>query len=190
MPRPLDESIGPRVLDAARAVIEEHSYSLEMTQVARRAEVSIGALYRRYRDRNDLISELGDEMLSWVEFHLVRLQQQYADDAISWLQEANRIGFENLEYYGQFAIDTFTRRIPEPFRTEFERRDRISPYLGNLIKCGIEQGAFRADLNVRHSVVIWRGMIAPDLSALAGKISFDDLCELTNDVLLRTFCGK
>lgn len=190
MPRPQDESISPRVLNAARAVIRERSYALEMTEVARIAEVSVGALYRRYKDRDDLISELGDEMLSWLEFRLARVQQQHSRDAVVWLREANRVGFQNLEQYGQFAIDTFTRRLPEPFISELGKRsDRVSPYLGRIIKSGIEQGHFRADLNVPHSVVIWRGMIAPDLNALAEKISLTDLCEMTSDLLLRAFRG-
>lgn len=187
MSRPLDESIGPRLLEAARAVARERSYALEMTEVARRADVSIGSLYRRFEDRNDLISELGDEMMSWLEFRLMRAQQQYSDNAVDWLREANRLGFENLEIFGQFAIDTFCRRIPEPFQEEFGRRDQISAYLGRLIKTGIDQGHFRADLNVRHSVVIWRGMVTPDLNALANEISLKDLCEMTSNVLLRGF---
>jgi AcrR family transcriptional regulator len=49
-----------RVLEAARALFAEHGYDVQMSEVARAAEVGIGTLYRHFPTRQALIEAAAD----------------------------------------------------------------------------------------------------------------------------------
>ncbi|WP_242885351.1 TetR/AcrR family transcriptional regulator [Actinomadura litoris] len=53
-----------RVLDAARAVFEEHGDAAQMEDIARRAGVGIGTIYRHFPTKKALIDEL---TYQWME---------------------------------------------------------------------------------------------------------------------------
>jgi len=49
-----------RILEAARDVFAEHGYEASMEQIASRAEVGIGTLYRRFPNKADLCAAVTD----------------------------------------------------------------------------------------------------------------------------------
>ncbi|UYM05945.1 TetR/AcrR family transcriptional regulator [Solicola gregarius] len=56
--RPLDPAVGDAALDATRALLEENGYAgLRVADVARRAGIGLGALYRRWPDKRSLVLE-------------------------------------------------------------------------------------------------------------------------------------
>ncbi|GHA76850.1 hypothetical protein GCM10010512_04220 [Streptomyces thermoviolaceus subsp. thermoviolaceus] len=56
--RPFDPAVGEAALRATRTLLEERGYAgLRVADVARRAGVGLGALYRRWPDKNTLVLE-------------------------------------------------------------------------------------------------------------------------------------
>ncbi|MFJ6691509.1 TetR/AcrR family transcriptional regulator [Streptomyces sp. NPDC091294] len=56
--RPFDPSVGEAALQATRALLEERGYAgLRVADVARRAGIGLGALYRRWPDKHALVLE-------------------------------------------------------------------------------------------------------------------------------------
>jgi AcrR family transcriptional regulator len=56
--RPFDPAVGEAALQATRALLEERGYAgLRVADVARRAGIGLGALYRRWPDKHTLVLE-------------------------------------------------------------------------------------------------------------------------------------
>jgi AcrR family transcriptional regulator len=56
--RPFDPAVGEAALRATRTLLEERGYAgLRVADVARRAGIGLGALYRRWPDKNTLVLE-------------------------------------------------------------------------------------------------------------------------------------
>ena len=78
-PRTDAERNRARVLEAARALFAEHGQDVQMTEVARVAEVGIGTLYRHFPTRQALIEAAAESRSAELAPPgLVRLAEQIA----------------------------------------------------------------------------------------------------------------
>ena len=55
-----------RILAAAREVLIEQGYDASMASIAERAGVGIGALYRRYPSKDELIVQMSIAGMDWI----------------------------------------------------------------------------------------------------------------------------
>ena len=65
-----------RVLEAAAAVFSEHGWETSIEEVARRAQVGLGTVYRRFENKTALVDELARRLLEDV----VRIAERHLDD--------------------------------------------------------------------------------------------------------------
>ena len=128
-----------RILEAARDVFAEHGYEASMEQIASRAEVGIGTLYRRFPNKADLCAAVTDAATERT--------RQIAEKVL-------------LEVAPDEAVFEFVRRCvdaPSSWRAATSRRpwigggaDRaiaaLMPLIGRILKASQRAGTVRPDV--------------------------------------------
>ena len=104
------------VLRAAREVFGELGYGAPMEEVARRAGVGVGTVYRRFPSKEVLVRRIAAEEVSWLT---AQARESLEDGSPPW---------EALAGYLTRAVSTGAGRLlpPEAFR-HAERMERIPP---------------------------------------------------------------
>jgi AcrR family transcriptional regulator len=140
-----------RVLAAAREVFAEYGDAAQMDDIARRAEVGVGTLYRHFPTKETLVGEL-------IRIKLLELAErarrfQRVDGP--WEAFAGYV----RETAGVMAADASQRNMmwsasPEAMAAAAAAKAELMEDVGVLIRRGREAGVLRADF------------AAPDMSAL------------------------
>ena len=175
-----------RVLAAARQCFGEQGYDTQMTDVAKKAGVGVGTVYRHFPDKTVLIEALVAERFR--QFTLAARQALEAEDAWAgfrgWLEACAEIQAEDrmvcdfiTEAVGaerrdaiaaEIGLDEATREVVEHAKSEGAVRDGVEPDDIPGLMCGLGAVA-RSDPEDR----VWRrqfefaleGMREPTYSA-------------------------
>jgi AcrR family transcriptional regulator len=131
-----------RILEAARETFREHGLDAPLEDIARRAEVGIATLYRRFPTRDALIEEVFVETVSSFT--------QVADEALQiedpWTAFSTfieKLGERQAENWG--LKDLLCRRFPDSKLLEdASRRGRAA--VQRLLERAQAEGAVRADV--------------------------------------------
>jgi AcrR family transcriptional regulator len=151
-----------KLIDAGRSLFAERGPDAPFEEVARRAGVGIGTLYRHFRTRDSLVeviyAEHIDEVLAAAE------EGAAAEDAwaglVGFLERVLELQARNLPLRG-----VFLRLGDDPALAE--RRRRIQPALARLVANAREQGSVRDDFTLGDlSLALWS--FAPIFEATAG----------------------
>jgi AcrR family transcriptional regulator len=177
-----------QILDAARAVfIEDPEAPIAM--VAKRAGVGIGALYRRYRSKDELLvrlageglrryiaaaeTALADESEPWVAF--VRFMQQCVSIGAGSLTLRHAGAFSSTEELRQAGREAYlaTRQILERTKAAGALRGEIgvgdlSLVFEQLQAVGIGDEAHTAELRQRYLALMLDGLHAVAAAPLPG----------------------
>lgn len=131
-----------RILTAAREAFAEDGLDVGLHEIARRAGVGVGTVYRRFPDKDDLIDALFQDRIDEV----VAIAERCLEDEDAWhglvtflestcaLQAADR-GLHELVF----------SRTQGP-QCAAGARERIAPLVGRMVARAQEQGALRADI--------------------------------------------
>lgn len=172
-----------RLLSAAREVLAERGVDAEISEIAARAEIGAGTIYRNYRNRDAIILEIAREMVYKTSSELVAIVAEMGD-AREAVARAMEIGFRRVEEYGLLTIQLVSGNAPEPFAGVLNRKN-LGQIFGVLLKRGVEQGSFRPDLDIECAVAIWFALVAPQaLNDLARHRSMKEVCQLTTEFFL------
>jgi AcrR family transcriptional regulator len=147
-----------RLIEATRSVLRERGFEAEISEIAERAGIGTGTVYRHFVSKDALISEIREELVT----KLTTALRAIADDenAISAVGRAMRVGFEITDEYGYFGYALLNRTAPAQYLNA-ERWQTLTDFLTMLINRGIEQGYFRRDLDVEYAVSVWLALAAP-----------------------------
>jgi AcrR family transcriptional regulator len=135
-----------RILSAARDVFAEHGYGASMEQIAARAEVGVGTLYRRFPNKADLFSAVIDAATDRT--------RQIAREVLREVAPAD-------------AVFEFVRRCveaPSCWRAATSRRPwseggadhalaSLMPLIGQVLRAGQRAGTVRPDIVATDVVV-------------------------------------
>jgi AcrR family transcriptional regulator len=129
-----------RILLAAREEFAERGPAVEMKDVADRAGVGVGTLYRHFENRDGLIAAV-------IEFTredlLLRIRESFANQPPA---EAFRSVFHaGVEAHVRFGVLTDVVLAADP---PAKRHDEFDELFTSLIARGIGEGVFREDLDV------------------------------------------
>jgi AcrR family transcriptional regulator len=133
-----------RVLEAARAVFAERGVEATLDDVARRAGVGVGTVYRRFADKDELLDALFHERID----ELVAIAEDAAalDDPWGGLVRFMEQGLD------MHAVDRGLREVVFDGRRGGERlaaaRARIAPLIVRLVARAQAAGQLRADAAV------------------------------------------
>ncbi|MFE4461601.1 TetR/AcrR family transcriptional regulator [Nocardia tengchongensis] len=134
-----------QILNAALDAFRDHGTDVPMKNIADRAGVGVGTLYRRFPDRDALI-------IGVSHAHLTRLAEMAAaardEEPTAWAGLTRFLG-ECLELrLGALAsaIEPTLHRAIKAHAALFEVRDRISEYVDEMITQARADGDLRADI--------------------------------------------
>lgn len=164
-----------RILDSARKVFARKGLAAEMREIADEAGVAVGTLYRHFASREDLVSTFLAECRAELVSKLLPLVD--SDDPVGAFREILRIGANCREDFGKISEDLL--------RGQLHKHVAIRS-LSDLLKKGVEQGAFRKDLNIPVVIAVAESIFFCGLSFLdnAGQGSFVDGADAISDFLL------
>jgi AcrR family transcriptional regulator len=160
-----------RIVDAARAAFAEQGPDAQIDDIARRAEVGVGTVYRHFPTKDALMAEL-------VRLKLTAIR----DRARRWLAAGGDPGeaFAGFlrEQADVIALDAALQRMlwPEteetwaPLAPLFEE---VNDAVGKLIARAQEAGAIRADLEVDDVRTLMCGLGAIMAADARGVMQFD-----------------
>jgi AcrR family transcriptional regulator len=151
-----------KLIEAGRSLFAERGPDAPFEEVARRAGVGIGTLYRHFRTRDSLVEVIYAEHIDGV----LAAAEEAAAAADAWaglvgfLERVLELQSRNLPLRG-----VFLRLGDDPALAE--RRRRIQPALARLVANARDQGSVRDDFTLGDlSLALWS--FAPIFEATAG----------------------
>jgi len=163
-----------QILDTARALLLEKGLNAtSINQIAKRAELSVGAIYFYYKSKEDLYAALqveGLELLNQTIRESVQKPSQPQENIRNIAMAYLKFSEEHKNY---FDIINYFLASPEPiFSPELkiqvdERGKDNLTILTDTIREGIRNGLFKAVDPRRQAIILW--------STLHGMIQFKKL---------------
>ena len=133
-----------RVMNAARAVFAEQGRDAQMDDVARRADVGVGTVYRHFPTKDALLNALSDELFEVVAAHVRTLMDM--DDA--WEAFRRALWFGGEKTAGDRAFTEIMAASKDfPPRTCPGKEDLILT-TGELMDRAKAQGKMRPDVTI------------------------------------------
>jgi AcrR family transcriptional regulator len=130
------------VLDAAREVFAEHGLDAGLHEIAKRAGVGVGTVYRRFPDKEELIDALFHDRIGEV----VGMAEEALEREDAW--EGLRhflVGVLELQAGDRGLYDCIFNSGDVRSRAAYGR-ERIAPLVMKLVARAQEQGTLRADV--------------------------------------------
>jgi AcrR family transcriptional regulator len=147
-----------RVLAAARELFAERGLDVTMDEIARRAGLGVGTVYRRFRHRDEIIGALfEDRMLAYVA-----LAEEALADPDPW---AGLVGFLERSLTMQAAdrgLKQLLMRQGHAHDRVARVRERVMPLIEQLVARAQHAGALRSDVGV---------LDLPVLSLMVGQVT-------------------
>lgn len=132
-----------RILDAAADLFAERGLQVSLDEVAERAGVGVGTVYRRFPNREALIDALFQARVE--EF--IGIAQEAAADPDAWAGLTRFIEL-GAEFHGRNrALKELMFSAPGGREWVDRVRARIRPIVGRMVKAAQEQGRLRPDLH-------------------------------------------
>ncbi|GEC05024.1 TetR family transcriptional regulator [Streptomyces spinoverrucosus] len=169
------------LLDAATAAFAEHGLDASMGEIAQRAGLAKGTVFRHFASKEDLLAAIMLQLLDRLTRNADRLHR--ADDAGAALREFMTDGVETLA-----ADRAFCEVIGRPSLQHAEVRDAIDHLcvaVEALTARAREQGAVRGDITGTDIVLLLGGIHQTAAPLLAGEpeawrrylaLALDGLC--------------
>ena len=168
---------------AAREVLAERGLQASIREVATRAGIGPGTVYRNYPDKESLFLEVAREMAHKTNAELLAIAAK-VPDARDCVAQVMQVGFKRVEEYGQLAIEIVAGNVPPAYSVVFNPVT-LGNFFARVILRGISQGHFRPDLDVDYAVAVWFALVAPQALRLElGRRSVDEIATLTTEFFL------
>jgi AcrR family transcriptional regulator len=149
-----------RLVEAARAVFSERGLAAEMKEIAERAGVGVGTIYRNFPSKEDLVfAVMRDALAATIAEARVA---EAMDDPIDGLRALLASALAMIDRYGWLVEAMLGGQfLPNPqMRAELERHKNFGGF-ERLIQRAVGQGRLRADLDMRVATTMLTGTITP-----------------------------
>ncbi|WP_432827039.1 TetR/AcrR family transcriptional regulator [Dactylosporangium sp. CA-092794] len=134
-----------QIMAAAKAVFAELGPDVPMDEIARRAGVGVGTLYRRFPDRDALLKAVIEESLAAV---LADARAGSAEEPTAWDALVRFMGrSREMRLSVRLAMASppgWTRIVGEPQVRQF--RDDMMAVLTDIVRRAQDEGALRGDV--------------------------------------------
>ena len=163
-----------QILDTARALLLEKGLNAtSINQIAKRAELSVGAIYFYYKSKEDLYAALQVEGLELLSQTISQSVSEQAQPQVNVRKIAMAYLKFSEEHKNYFDIINYFLASPEPIFSP-ELKNQVDEHgkqsiatLADTIGKGIEAGMFKAVDPRRQAIILW--------STLHGMIQFKKL---------------
>lgn len=145
-----------QILAAAREIFAERGADVAMEEIARRASVGVGTLYRRFTDRETLIRAVFRETFQTVadEVRAALTEEPTGWDALArvmrqsaWLQVSVQAKSP--------MVTAVVRADPETYRLRNELLDMLS----EVVRRAQEEGSLRRDVGVGDLAILFMSVV-------------------------------
>ncbi len=143
-----------RILQAAREEFGARGLDAEVSDIAARAGVGVGTLYRHFDAREGLLSALVQDIEADMGKAVV--DAMIADNPTAVIQELIRSIRKICHRNGALVDVLLSRRGADVARVQ----GSFTEVVGNVLKQGIQQGAFRQDLDTSVATEVFRSFFA------------------------------
>jgi AcrR family transcriptional regulator len=175
-----------RIIEAARQVFAEKGLAAEMKEIAERAGVGVGTIYRNFPTKDELLAEMLREAMHTMIQAVDEAEQE--PDALVGLRLALTRLYAMVEDMGWLADAIMSDQIPTEVKAEL-RKDPMSREargFHRIVEQSVAQGYLRADLNVDLFVACLAGTIPPwNREAIRASMTPEETADATIDLLLR-----
>jgi len=176
-----------RVLVAAREAFREHGVAAEIKDLAERAEVGVGTIYRNFPGgKEDLVLAILKDLLA-VSLDDVREAEAMADP-VAGLRYLLERELTRVEQYGWLFEALLSGQIPPRCRAVM-REDMEAHQFGlrfeRLVACAVQRGRLRPDLDVAAASAMLNGTTSPMNRFALPDRTPQGLAEATLEVFLR-----
>jgi len=172
-----------RILEAALEVFAERGLDAEMKEIAGRAGVGVGTIYRNFESRDGLIGEVVrltmEDMLGRLQSAVKRAKPRAALGAMI------HAAAEACDRFGALAEVVLSGQVGDS--------SGFTNLLGRVLRSGIREGQFRSDLDVPVAVAVLESVISSGaFLRLATQRSNESAAQALDDFLVRavTRSGK
>lgn len=171
-----------RLIEAALAVFREHGIDAEVKEIAERAGIGVGTLYRNFPTKDDLLTAVAGEMFDTMD-HVTRAAVDVAD-AIEGVDLLIRQGLANMDRYGDL-MEMLMGNMPAGCLQRFGEINPLERVVAVLEK-GMRQGVFRADLDPEIAATRIVSAFHPwMLKSLRATHTLDQIADAQVDFFLR-----
>ena len=139
-----------KLLEAAKTVFAESGLDLEVHDVASRAQLGVGTLYRHFGNREDLLRALISHVLEDALEQMRLAAQSSVDDPRAALQALVSAGLRVQQQYRAIFVvirDPRLMKLADPGKADAMRAQFLDVARG-VIEQGMKAGLFREDLDV------------------------------------------
>jgi len=181
-----------RILEVAQSVFAEYGLELEMNEVAARANLGVGTLYRHFANREDLLRAI---VLYTIDDALAQLRSALAsapDDPRAALQALVFAGLHlQQQYRPLFAVmrDPRLGKLLDPSYGQ-TTHTRFHETVRDMIDHGIKARIFRDDLDQEFAAATIMGSFTSAFDLLGTRCSLDELAQRLSQLLLTMLTGK
>lgn len=167
------------ILRGAREIFARKGMAVEMLEIAALAGVAVGTIYRHFENREGLVNALISECITAMHKELIPLTER--EDSIAAFREVLRVAASWCEHYGKFAEEVIRGKLGNQETITWE----INGPLISILERGVEQGAFRKDLDIPIIVMLtgslfhWRNIFD-----IAKRRSFLEVADSIADFML------
>jgi AcrR family transcriptional regulator len=141
---------------AAREVFRERGPDAEMKEIAERAGLGVGTIYRNFPTKDDLIVALVTEMVGEVRGVIEAAAR--VDDPVAAVRHLLRGGFDVVERHGDLMLMMIGGKLPPGCDEQFTP---LGGLVEALIQAGIDSGCFRPDIDTGIVVAHLRTAFIP-----------------------------
>lgn len=134
-----------RVIEAAHAVFRVRGLDAEMKEIAERAGLGVGTIYRNFPSKDDLLTAIIGEAIRQMQAN-VEAAMRIADP-VEAVRTFLRGGFALIDRYGDLVMAMHKGDLPPACKEQFEQVDKLD-LAGGLLRKGTAAGVFRTDLDL------------------------------------------
>jgi AcrR family transcriptional regulator len=131
-----------KVLTAARAVFAEQGVDAQMDDVARRADVGVGTVYRHFPTKDALLQALAEELFDELAAHAREMLE--LDDP--WQAFLQTMWFSAQKTAGDRAFAEILGAAREVVPSECPGKQALTGTVDTMMKRAIEAGKMRPDV--------------------------------------------
>jgi AcrR family transcriptional regulator len=133
-----------RLIAAAHALFRERGLDAEMKEIAERAGVGVGTIYRNFPTKDDLVGAIVSEAIG--EIRRVVEACALIDDPVDAIRAFMRRGFDVSERYGVVMMAVLGGSMPPDCAEQFAEIKEQDLFSG-IVRAGIERGIFRPGID-------------------------------------------
>ncbi len=165
-----------KVLGAARAAFAEEGLDAQMPDIARRAGVGVGTLYRHFPTKDALVSALAQDHFT----ALGDLAQGACEERDAWSALHELIWTSARMFAEDRGLAEIAAKQPQAIQRVAEEQDRLVGYVARLVERAKAEGTVRADASVDDVGTIMCGLGAVSRMQDLGKpVSWERYVTLT-----------